>query len=71
MTAAERAAMDKEARLSVLGQLSYAYERWAEKEQELVGQGDYVEAEGAHIVALRVLRAYTAEDRNDPPAFVP
>ncbi len=49
------------ARAAVVRQLAAAYDRFAEEEQTLVAEGRYVEAEGAHVVAVRLLRAYQAE----------
>ncbi len=58
-------------RQAVLRQLAAAYDRLAEEEQILVSEGRYVEAEGAHQVAVRLLRAYTAELDDVKPQGLP
>ena len=55
----------QDARKAVLRQLAEAHDRFSEQEQVLVFQGMYAEAEGAHQLALWVLRAYRAE-MDDP-----
>jgi hypothetical protein len=49
------------ARRSVLEQLALAHDHWAEEEQRLVGEGRYIESQGAHEIAVSLLRAYRAE----------
>jgi hypothetical protein len=49
-------------------QLASAHDRFAEREQVLRYEGRHVEAEGAHVLALRLLRAYEAEAFDPAPA---
>lgn len=56
-------------RAAVLTRLAARYDMFSENEQLLVGVGKYVEAEGAHQFALRILRAYEAESRDPAPAY--
>lgn len=58
---------DQLARGNVIRQLAKAFDHWAAKEQMLVGDGRYTEAEGAHVIALRLLRAYRAEIDDPKP----
>lgn len=60
-----RIKLDRAARSSVLRRLSKAHDRFAEQHQLLVASGDWAEAEGAHQMCLRLLRAYVAE-MDDP-----
>lgn len=62
---------DMMARKAVIRQLAAAHDRFAEEEQMLRLIGKDVEAEGAHVMALRILKAYTAEMDDVPPKFVP
>jgi hypothetical protein len=58
-------------RQAVLLQLATAHTRLVDAERRLWKAGDTVQAEGAHRLAIAVLRAYTAEDRDPPPAARP
>ena len=62
---------DAVARQAVIRQLAKAHDRFAEDEQLLKSLGKHVEAEGAHVMAVRILRAYAAEMDDEPPKFVP
>lgn len=59
---------DTIARDSVLATLYARAEFWCMEELRLAQQGDHYEAEGAHRMALRVIRAYEAERENVVPA---
>jgi len=52
-------------RKSVLRQLAKAHDNFAEQEQVLLAEGRFVESQGAHELAIIILRAYTAE-MDDP-----
>ena len=54
-------AVSTEARRAVVRQYAEAYDHFATMEQELVVEGRYVEAQGAHEHALWCLRAYRNE----------
>lgn len=56
------------ARKAVLRQLAAAHDTLLAVEQQHVIEGRYIEAEGAHVIGLRLLRAYKAE--SDDPAPV-
>ncbi len=60
-------ALEQAARNAILRRLEQAYERWTETERLLTEQGEYAQAEGAHQMALFVLRALDAEDLNHKP----
>jgi hypothetical protein len=53
--------VDASARRAGLYHYAQAHDAWSELEQVLTGQGRTIEAEGAHVYALRILRAYRAE----------
>lgn len=56
------------ARKEVIRTYARAYDDWATEEQQLIAEGKYPEAEGAHQHALWVVRAYKAEiDDPAPP----
>ncbi len=59
------------ARRNVLYHYAGAHDAWSEQEQLLVGEGRYTEAEGAHVHALRVVRAWLAEKDNPKPEGLP
>jgi len=59
--------LQAEARKAAVRQLAAAYDRHAEHEQELVGRGCYALAQEAHEIAVRVLRAYRAEQDDPKP----
>ena len=58
----------QDARKAVLRQLAEAHDRFSEREQVLVFEGLYAEAEGAHQMAWWLLRAYRAELDDPEPA---
>lgn len=62
---------DMIARKAVIRQLAAAHDRFAEDEQtlRLVGKDD--EAEGAHVIAVRILKAYTVEMDDPKPKGLP
>lgn len=53
-----------DAQAAVLLQLAIAHERFTEQERVLAAEGRVAEAEGAHKIALRLVRAYKAEKDN-------
>jgi hypothetical protein len=55
---------DTLAKSAAIRQYAAAYDHHATLEQQLVAEGRYVEAEGAHEYALWVLRGYRAEIDN-------
>lgn len=67
---AGHAMRDMLARQAVLRGLAAAHDRFSEEEQQLRLIGKDVEAEGAHVVAVRILRAYTAEMDDPNPRFI-
>lgn len=66
----ETIARDGKAREAVLDFYAKAHDRLAEQEQTLTHEGRLYEAEGAHITAAAVLRAWIAEN-DDPEPKVP
>jgi hypothetical protein len=58
-------------RAAVLLRIARAHDRFVIIERKAWKAGDKAEAEGAHIVAIRLLRAYAAEDKDPDPKFVP
>jgi len=58
-----------EARREAVRLYARAYDEWATEEQVLVAEGRYVEAEGAHVQALIVLRAYQRELDDPEPGL--
>lgn len=58
---------DARARHDALAQYTAAHERLAELEQTLMGKGKVYEAQGAHDVALAVLRGLIAEQDDPEP----
>lgn len=68
MTAAQ---MNDKARQAVLIQLAVAHDHWSDEEQVLAVQGKPIEAQGAHELALRCLRAYRAELDDPKPKAAP
>lgn len=56
-----------QARRAALYTYARLHDKFAEEEQRLMGEGKVVEAEGAHVYALRCLRAYMGElDDREP-----
>lgn len=59
--------VEQEATKAACQQLAEAHDRFSEREQVLRFEGADVEAEGAHVLALRLLRAYEAEAFDPAP----
>jgi hypothetical protein len=57
--------MVEQARAAAQRAYAHAHDRFAEREQMLMLEGNEVEAAGARVYAQRVLRAWLAE-RDDP-----
>ena len=53
---------------AVIRQYAAAYDRHAEREQILAGQGNYKGATFAHVYALHILRAFRLETDDPEPA---
>lgn len=58
---------DARARHDALEQYEKAHERLAELEQSLMGKGKVYEAQGAHDIAVAVLRGLMAEHDDPEP----
>jgi hypothetical protein len=61
------AVIEQDSTQAVCQQIASAHDRFAEREQVLRYEGRHVEAEGAHVFALRLLRAYEAEAFDPEP----
>lgn len=61
---------DRLARQAVLRQLAAAHDRFATEQQEFVAAGAWAEAEGAHQMCVRILKAYGAEQDDPNPRFI-
>ncbi len=58
-----------DARKAVIRQYARAFDSFGELEMQLMAEGRYTEAAGAHEYALRILRAYRGEcDAAERPA---
>lgn len=60
-----------DAREAVLERLGAQHDHYVLVERRAWKRGEKAEAEGAHIVAIRLLRAYAAERDDPPPPFRP
>jgi hypothetical protein len=61
---------DGRARHEALKQYAKAHDRFAEHEQELQGRGKHIEAEGAHLLGVRILRSWLAEQEDPEPRVI-
>ena len=55
-------------RQAVIRKLAERYDLFADMEQVLVAEGRYVEASGAHDIAVALLKAYQVETDDPKPA---
>ena len=58
--------LDIAARTETLMQLALAHDRFVDIERQHRTREEHAAAEGAHMLSVRLLRAYAAE-RDDPP----